>query len=199
MRRVVPIPPPVSEYLVILFSLIISKKLLLIAAVAVMLLGATNAYGYYEGWDGWFNSGTLVYDSKNYTIVESYNTVDDSTYTRFPLPDRDTFYLTVDVLTFVCAAGPDDSIFVGISTFTGGKEYGTSGTHEGSGFWSGSGYSDNSGETKLFDFGGTWASTGNDFNYNTRPPTYTASWLVNPLGVVTGSGTCSGERTYYED
>jgi len=179
-----------------------TKKLLLIAAIAVMLVGAASAYGddyTHETWDGWFNSGTLHYNSKNYTIVESYNTVDDSTYTLTP-PHRDTFYLTVDALTFVCAAGYNDSIFVCISAFTGGKEYGTSGTHEGSGFWSGSGYSDNSGETKLFDFGGTWASTGNHFNYDSEPdPTYTADWDVtgsNPPGI-TGDGTCSGYRTYY--
>jgi len=169
-----------------------------------MLVGAASAYGddyTHEEWDGWFNSGTLHYNSKNYTIVESYGMVDDSTYISLT---RDTFYLTIDVLTFVCAAGYNDSIFVCIPTFTGGKEYGTSGTHEGSGLWSGSGYSDNSAEpeTKLFDFWSTWASTGNDFNYNTSPPTYTADWDVtgsNPIGVVTGGGTCSGQRTYYED
>jgi len=181
-----------------------SKKLLLIAAIAVMLAGATSAYGddyTHERWDGWFNSGHLNYDSKTYTIVESYSTVDDSTY----IPEnRDTFYLTVDVLTFVCAAGYNDSIFVCISAFTGGKEYGTSGTHEGSGSWSGSGYSDRSAEpeTKLFDFGGTWdTDDANDyFNYNPRTPTYNADWDVtgsNPPGI-TGDGTSSGERTYYE-
>ncbi len=177
-----------------------SKKLLLIAAVAVMLVGATSAYGYYEGWNGWFKDGYLNYNSKRYTIVESYNTVDDSTYIPPSPPHRDTFYLTVDALTFVCAAGYNDSIFVGISAFTGGKDYGTSGTHEGSGLWSGSGYSDNSGESKLFDFWGTWDTddAGDYFDYNPRTPTYTADWDVNPLGAVTGDGTCSGERTYYE-
>ncbi len=133
--------------------------------------------------------------------MESYRTVDDSTYTLTP-PHRDTFYLTVDVLTFVCAAGYD-SIFVCIPTFTGGKEYGTSGTHEGSGSWSGSGYSDNSGETKLFDFWGTWdTDDANDyFNYNPRTPTYSADWDVtgsNPPNAVTGDGTSSGQRTYPE-
>ncbi len=183
------------------------KALLVIAAVAVMLMAATSAYGddyTHERWDGWFNSGHLNYNSKTYTIVESYRMVEDSTYTfpPPPRPGRDTFYLTVDVLTFVCAAGYNDSIFVCIPTFTGGKEYGTSGTHEGSGLWSGSGYSDNSAEpeTKLFDFWGTWASTGNDFNYDSEPdPTYTADWDVtgsNPPGI-TGDGTCSGHRTYY--
>ncbi len=179
------------------------KTLLIIAAVAVMLVAATNAYGYHEQWDGWFRSGTLTYNDTTYTVVESYGTVDDSTYIfpPPPRPGRDTFYLTVDVLTFMCAAGYNDSIFVGISAFTGGKEYGTSGTHEGSGSWSGSGYSDRSGGTKLFDFWGTWASTGNHFNYDSEPdPTYTADWDVtgsNPPGI-TGDGTCSGERTYYE-
>ena len=176
-----------------------SKKLLLIAAVAVMLVGATSAYGYYEGWNGWFKDGYLNYNSKRYTIVESYNTVDDSTYIPLTL---DTFYLTVDVLTFVCAAGYNDSIFVCIPTFTGGKPYGTTGEKDGWGFWSGAGYSDRSAEpeTKLFDFGGTWEV---EFDYTPLPhddPTCEGTWMVTWSGwpvPVGGIGSSSGERTYY--
>jgi len=185
-------------------------KALLIAAVAVMLVGATNAYAYHEVWDGWFNSGSLDYDRKTYEYVESYNIVDDSTYIA---GRRDTFYReSIPAIAFVCAAGYDDSIFVYIATFSGGKEYGTSGTHEGDGVWTGLGYSDRSKEPMyyLFDFGGTWdTDDGNDyFDYTDcpcppgGPPTYSADWDVtssNPPNVVTGGGTSSGERTYYED
>jgi len=31
------------------------KKILIVAAIAVMLVGATSAFGYYESWDGWVN------------------------------------------------------------------------------------------------------------------------------------------------
>jgi hypothetical protein len=54
------IPPPVSVRSVILFSLIMSKKLLIIAAIAVMLAGATSAYGYHEAWNGQESSPTVA-------------------------------------------------------------------------------------------------------------------------------------------
>ncbi|MEA3312299.1 MAG: hypothetical protein U9Q76_08810, partial [candidate division WOR-3 bacterium] len=72
---VVTIPPPVSGQSVILFSLIMSKKLLIITAIAVMLVGATSAYGYWEAWSGWFNSGylTLFGDARfEYTYGKVY-------------------------------------------------------------------------------------------------------------------------------
>jgi hypothetical protein len=174
------------------------KTLLLIAGVAIMLAGATSAHAYHEIWDGWFDSGSLHYNSKTYTVVENNLIVNDSTYS----PTRDTFYLTVDVIAFVCAAGYNDSIFVCIPTFTGGKETGTSGTHLGDGSWSGSGYSDRSATNKLFDIWGTWGTyiDPDCFNYGGLPPIYDADWRVigsNPEGFVTGSGTCSGQRTYY--
>jgi hypothetical protein len=174
------------------------KTLLLIAGVAIMLTGATSAYAYHEGWDGWFNSGTLYYNSKTYTISGSCFCADDSTFSV----TVDTFYVTaVPRIAFICAAGYGDSIFVYIDvTFTGWKYTGQSGTKAGAGSWSGSGYSNRLMTNKLFDFWGTWASTGNHFYYRPSPPTYTADWVVtgsNPLNAVTGGGTCSGSRTYY--
>ncbi|TKJ41353.1 hypothetical protein CEE36_08540 [candidate division TA06 bacterium B3_TA06] len=183
------------------------KTLLIIAAVAVMLVAATNAYGddySYESWDGWFNSGELDYNGKTYTIVWSVLEVDDSTYTISP-PHRDTFgiWVKIPAVAFVCVARPGDSIFVYIDTLTtGGKEYGTSGTKEGEGYWYGDGsqYNEHGQLVKIFDFGGTWEAT---FNYNTEPdPTYEGTWMVTWSGwpvLVTGDGTCSGKRTYYED
>lgn len=174
-----------------------TTKALLIAAVAVMLVGATNAYGYEEGWDGWFTDGYLDCNDKTYDYVEGDNVVDDSTNN---LGTVDLFYrLSIPAIAFVCAAGWNDSIFVYIATFTGEKEYGLSGTHDGSGFWTGSGYSDRAKTTNLFDFGGTWEAT---FDYTPLPendPIYEGTWLVTwswpvPVG---GIGSSSGERTYY--
>jgi len=172
-----------------------NKTLLIIAAVAVMLMGATSASAYYEGWDGWFNSGSLDYDSKTYEYVEGGIGVDDSTVTAVR---RDTFYRTaIPAIAFVCAAGPGDSIFVYIATFTGGKATGEIST-TGTGLWTGEGYSDRVKNNWLFDFGGTWETY---FNYRPDPPTCEGTWTVTgsfPPNVVTGSGGISGERTYCE-
>jgi len=177
------------------------KALIIIAAVAVMLVAATSAYGddyTHESWNGWFRSGTLTYNMTAYTVVENTcNEVEDSTYIFPPRPGRDMFgrWTAITYITFICA-DDGDSIFVYIATVTGGKEYGTSGTHEGSGSWSGEGYSDSSAkpETKLFDFGGTWEAT---FDYG--PKTYEGTWMKtwSDTPGVSGSGTCSGHRTYY--
>ena len=176
------------------------KTLLIIAAVAVMLMGATNAYGYHEIWNGWVNSGTLYYDSKTYRYVEGGMEVDDSTYIfpSPPSPGLDTFgiWTSIPRIAFVCAAGDYDSIFVYISRVWGGKPYGTSGQIDGSGFWSGEGYSnrDMKQEHQLFTFGGTWEAT---FDYG--PKTYEGTWMKtwSDTPGVSGSGTCSGKRTYY--
>jgi hypothetical protein len=180
--------------------LIISKKLLIIAAVAVMLVGATSAYGDYteEGWNGWWLSGTLTYNSHDYTAVDT-GYVSDSTFSD----TTDTFYLPQDVIVnFIYVVGEiEDTIEFEDTMFTGRKPTGESGTKEGSGVWSGLAIHRRSGfPPDTFTIWGTWESTGNHFNYNTRPPTYTASWLVTgsyPDGI-TGGGTCSGYRTYYE-
>jgi len=186
------IPPPVSEYLVILFSLIMSKKLLLIAA--------TSAYGYWEQWDGWWYSGTLTYNSHDYTAVDS-GYVSDSTFSD----TTDTFYLPQDVIVnFIYVVGEiEDTIEFEDTVFTGSKPTGDeSGTKEGSGVWLGTAILRRSGlPPVVFDsVWGTWWSTYPHFNYDSEPdPTYTADWDVtgsNPPGI-TGDGTCSGYRTYY--
>ncbi|MCK4334703.1 hypothetical protein KAX06_07995 [candidate division WOR-3 bacterium] len=177
-----------------------TKKLLIIAAVAVMLAGATSAYGYWEQWSGWWYSGTLTYNSHDYTAVD-FGYVSDSSFSR----ETDTFYLPQDVIVnFIYVVGEiEDTIEFENTVFTGSKPTGQSGTKEGSGVWLGMAILRRSGlPPVVFDtVEGTWRSTYPHFNYDTRPPTYTASWLVTrsvPDGI-TGGGTCSGHRTYYED
>lgn len=172
------------------------KTLLIIAAVAVMLAGATSAYGYDETWDGWFNSGYIIYGGHEFTSVGS-DCVSDSTIDFKP----DDFYLPNDaIVDFVYGS---DTITLGVSGFTGSKPRGQSGTKEGSGGWSGMAILTIPGlPPVVFDtVEGTWRSTYPHFNYDSEPdPTYTASWLVTrsvPDGI-TGGGTCSGQRTYPE-
>jgi len=169
-----------------------TKKLLLIAAIAVMLVGATSAYGYYESWNGWFNSGYLRYGGNDFTSVGGWDVVSDSTIDE----ELDDFYLKVNVCVhFVYGS---DTIMLGIDGFTGSKETDTTGTKEGSGDWLGSAILTIPGlPPVVFDtVEGTWRSTYPHFNYDTRPPTYTASWLVTrsvPAGI-TGAGGSAGER-----
>ena len=184
-----------------------SKKLLVIAAVAVMLVGATSAYGYYEDWDGWFNSGYITYGGNNYTSVGS-NVVSDSTLLLLP---QDNFYLKANAsVDFVYDGGwYEDTLTLGISRFFGSKPTGDeSGHKEGSGGWSGSARVHGPGHPDLyFTIWGTWDTDGANeyFDYRTcpcppgDPPTYTADWDVTgsyPDGI-TGGGTCSGTRSSY--
>jgi len=175
-----------------------TKKLLLIAAVAVMLMGATNAYGYWESWDGWFISGTLTYGGNDFTSVGGWDVVSDSTITDKP----DDFYLKVNVCVYFVYGS--DTIMLGIDGFTGSKETDTTGTKEGSGGWLGSAILRRSGlPPDTFTVEGTWNTrdAGDYFDYGGRPPIYSAEWVVTrsvPDGI-TGGGTCSGQRTYYED
>jgi len=174
-----------------------NKTLIVIAAVAVMLVAATSAYGYYEQWNGWWYSGTLTYNSHDYTAVDS-GYVSDS---KGVLTDE--FYLPQDVIVnFIYVIGEiEDTIEFEDTMFTGSKPTGDSGTKEGSGVWSGMAILRRSGlPPVVFDtVEGTWRSTYPHFNYDTRPPTYTASWLVThsvPDGL-TGGGTCTGTGTGY--
>ncbi|MCK4334044.1 hypothetical protein KAX06_04580 [candidate division WOR-3 bacterium] len=176
------------------------KALLVIAAVAVMLVAATSAYGYDEMWSGWWYSGTLTYNSHDYTAVDS-GYVSDSTFSD----TTDTFYLPQDVIVnFIYVVGEiEDTIEFEDTVFTGSKPTGQSGTKEGSGVWSGLAIHRRSGfPPDTFTIWGTWdTDDANDyFDYNPRTPTYSADWDVtgsNPPGVITGGGTCSGYRTYY--
>ena len=182
------------------------KTLLVIAAVAVMLVGATSAYGYDEMWSGWWYSGTLTYNSHDYTAVDS-GYVSDSTFSD----TTDTFYLPQDVIVnFIYVVGEiEDTIEFENTVFTGSKPTGQSGTKEGSGVWLGSAILRRSGlPPVVFDtVEGTWNTreAGDYFDYTMCPPcpprtpTYSAKWVVTrsvPDGI-TGGGTCSGTRSSY--
>ncbi len=181
------------------------KTLLIIAAVAVMLVGATSAYGYWEQWDGWWYSGTLTYNSHDYTAVD-FGYVSDSTFSD----TTDTFYLPQDVIVnFIYVVGEiEDTIEFEDTVFTGSKPTGQSGQKEGSGEWAGMAILRRSGlPPDTFTIWGTWDTDGANeyFDYRTcpcppgDPPTYTADWDVTgsyPDGI-TGGGTCSGTRSSY--
>lgn len=166
---------------------------LVIGAVVLMLAAVTDTNAYHETWDGWFNSATLYYDGKTYSYVEGEILIEDVSGLT-----RDTFYVNaVPRIAFICAAGYNDSIFVYIdTTITGGKETGQSGTKEGSGSWSGSGYSNRLTTDKLFDFGGTWEA---EFEYTDFYPlegtcegSWRATWSFTPE-VARSYGGISGE------
>jgi len=166
-----------------------------------MLMAATSAYGYDEDWDGWFISGTLTYGGNDFTSVGS-DIVSDSTILELR---TDNFYLKANAsVDFVYDGGwYEDTISLGISRFFGSKPTDQSGTKEGSGGWLGSAILRIPGlPPVVFDtVEGTWRSTYPHFNYDTRPPTYTASWLVTrsvPAGI-TGAGGSAGDRIDYEE
>jgi len=170
-----------------------TKKLILIAAVAVMLVGATNAYGYYEDWDGWFNSGTISinYGSRVFTSV-GMGIVSDSTIELKP----DDFYLKANAcVDFVYVDdGYEDTLTLGISRFFGSKPTDQSGQKEGSGGWSGSARVHGPGHEDVnFILGGTWEA---EFIYTGDPPdgTYEGTWRETSSSIpgVSGSGGSSG-------
>ena len=182
----------------VLFSLIISKKLLLIAAIAVMLVGATRAYGYYEVWNGWFNSGYLTLDSDTFDYVEGQSTVEDTT-----AGSVDSFTIhAIPYRSFYCAT-TGYTIRLWVTGASGWKYTDQEGQKQAyNGAWSGKAILRRSGlPPVVFDtVEGTWWSTYPHFNYDSEPdPTYTASWLVtgsDPDGI-TGGGICTGTRSSY--
>ncbi|MBA7692546.1 hypothetical protein ES703_101113 [subsurface metagenome] len=167
-------------------------KALLITAVAVMLMAATSAYGYYEDWDGWFNSGYLRYGGNDFTSVGS-GIVSDSTLT---LEEEDDFYLKANAsVDFVYDGGwYEDTITLGISNFFGSKPTDQSGQKEGSGGWSGSARVHGPGHEDVnFVLGGTWEA---EFTYTSDPlaGTYEGTWRETSSSIpgVSGSGGSSG-------
>jgi hypothetical protein len=177
-----------------------TKKLLVIAAVAVMLVGATRAYGYYEVWNGWFNSGYLTLDSDTFDYVEGQSTVEDTT-----AGSVDSFTIhAIPYRSFYCAT-TGYTIRLWVTGASGWKYTDQEGQKQAyNGAWSGLAILRRSGlPPVVFDtVEGTWNTTeeaGDCFNYGGRPPTYSASWVVTrsvPDGL-TGGGTCSGTRSSY--
>jgi hypothetical protein len=171
------------------------KKLLIIAAVAVMLAGATSASAYQETWNGWFNSGWLTFLSGD-TFYYSYgsSTLHDTT-----AGSVDQFYnYTVNPSTFTCATS-GYYIMLWPHTPSGYKYTGQSGQKSShNGVWEGTAKLYNNSHQLLqeFDVSGTWASTGNGFNYDTDPDSYTAEWRLitsNPEDLE-GRGGSAGTR-----
>lgn len=88
-------------------------------------------------------------------------------------------------------------IYLSVTSFTGGKPTGQSGTKEGSGTWSGTAICTVDDPDKEYDVYGTWdTGTPNDdyyFNYNNN--TYSALWEITggDMGHPTGGGTSYGD------
>jgi len=174
------------------------KTLLVIAAVAVMLVGATRAYGYYEVWNGWFNSGQLTYDGYTYNYVEGQSTVEDTT-----AGSVDSFTIhAIPYRSFYCAT-TGYTIRLWVTTATGWKDTGQSGQKEVNrgATWSGMAILTRPPlDPDTFDVVGTWDTTtepGDCFNYPDPPdtPTYSAHWYVDgssPFGL-DGEGGSSGK------
>jgi len=187
------------------------KALIVIAAVAVMLVGATSAYGYEEAWEGWFNSGHLTFlQGPYFDYVEGEGVLRD--YTAGSV---DSFLVPiVTPSTFTCAAsGPYEGWTIKLwPDARGCKDTGQRGQKEVNpgATWLGKAiliipheYPDPP-DTVEFDVVGTWNTTveeGDCFNYGGLPPIYSAHWDVDhsyPAGI-DGDGGSAGERVYFEE
>jgi hypothetical protein len=186
------------------------KALLLIAGVAIMLAAATSASAYLEYWEGWFNSGYLVYDDYTFNYTEGESTLEDHT-----VGDVDEFSVSsITSSTFTCSTGGgyyNYSIKVW-SDPSGWKDTGRSGQKEAEGdptpTWTGTAklYNDEHVLQDTYTIGGTW-NTGNEyddmyFDYDPETPTYSAHWILSgssPPDITEGEGDSEGEQTYYED
>jgi len=175
-----------------------SKKIILVIAVAMMLVAASSVYAYGETWGGWFNSGVLIYGGNNYTYSGSGGWASDTTNDA---NTHDLFYVTLfpGPKAFVYSV-TNDTIWLTVSAFSGSKVTGQSGTKEGSGTWSGSARRTLPDPDQIFtSVVGTWDTNGATeyFDYRPATPTYSVGWDVTysyPLGI-TGSGVSSGSRT----
>lgn len=153
-----------------------------------MLTAATSAYGYHETWNGWYTTGTLYYNNNAYSWSNPGLSASDST-----IGSRDTFYQsgTWGTMPFVCDA-IDDTIYLVVNSFTGGKPTGESGTKDGAGTWAG-GYLIASTRSSG-SISGTWSAT---FDYTQVTPSYSGTWTrtASSPDNITGGGTSSGTRT----
>jgi hypothetical protein len=176
------------------------KALLLIAGVAIMLAAATSASAYLEYWEGWFNSGYLVYDDYTFNYTEGESTLEDHT-----VGDVDEFSVSsITSSTFTCSTGGgyyNYSIKVW-SNPSGWKDTGRSGQKEVNrgATWTGTAKLYQPGkDPEDFNVSGTW-DTGTSiddmyFDYDPETPTYSAHWVMNysnPDGL-TGEGGSAGE------
>jgi|GEM_PF-988941 len=191
------------------------KALIVIAAIAVMLVGATSVYGYYEVWDGWFNSGSLrLDDTYTFNYVSGQGLLEDTT-----AGSVDSFFVsTVTPSTFTCESGEYEGYTIKLWPGASGYKYtGQSGQKEAEGdptpTWTGFARRyipdpPNPPKIEEFDVWGTWntRADGDYFDYTMCPcppatPTYSAHWIANlsdPLGI-TGEGGSAGDRIDYED
>jgi len=180
-----------------------TKKLILIAAIAVMLAGATSAYGYFEVWNGWFNSGelTLTLD-RDYTFdyVSGEGTLEDTTN-----GDVDEFAIyAIPALTFTCTS-TGWTIRLWAAPASGWKYTGQSGQKEAyDGAWSGYAILTRPPlDPMVFDtVEGTWDTDdlSDYFNYGGRPPIYSAEWDIirSVPDSLDGVGGSEGYRVYPE-
>jgi len=174
-----------------------TKKLLIIAAVAVMLAVATSAYSYYEAWDGWFNSGYLECLDDTFYYTSGSGTLWDRTYGSV-----DSFFIyAVTPSTFTCESGEYAGYYIKLwPGATGWKDTGQSGHKEAyNGAWTGKArlYIPDPPQTFDFTVWGTWNTSTDDdyFNYGGIPYTYSAHWRAlrsSPFGI-TGEGGSAGE------
>ncbi|TKJ38487.1 hypothetical protein CEE36_10615 [candidate division TA06 bacterium B3_TA06] len=183
------------------------KTLLIIAAVAVMLVGATSAYGYYEHWNGWFNSGYLKYLGATFDYTTGSGVLEDRTF-----GDVDSFFVNaVDVSTFTCESGEFAGYYIMLYPDASGWKYtGQRGHKEAhNGGWTAQAFlhiPSTPPQTVEFTAEGTWdTGTSHDgyyFNYYPATPTYSAKWYFvgsTLPGLQEGKGGCEGDRVLYED
>jgi len=179
-----------------------TKKLLIITAVAVMLVGATNAYAYHEWWDGWFNSGDLEYLGATFEYTEGSVVLEDLKYGSV-----DSFFVSAisAVITFTCESGIYKDYYIKLwPGASGSKNTGQSGQKEVNPGATWTGFAKfYYGSEILVEFDvvrGTW-DTGDEedgyyFNYPypIGTPTYSAHWVLSystPPGL-TGDGGSAG-------
>jgi hypothetical protein len=166
------------------------KTLLIIAAVAVMLAGATSAYGYQEYWEGWFNSGYLILSTSSPPRVDTFHyTTGESILEDHTVGDVDEFHVpSVTPSTFTCYTEPYMGCYIKVwSNPSGSKDTGQEDQKEVNrgATWTGTAILYQPGkDPEEFDVEGTWNTedAGDCFDYTDYPEedaTYSAHWVMN--------------------
>lgn len=180
-----------------------NKTLFAIAAIAVMLLSATNAYAYEEWWGIGTGTGTIYYNMYPYYYhhgdysgtVHCETSGDDDIFDENTVSWRAVFYRYLNDIPDI--AYILDSLVLEEGTgdyFDGYKDTGTSGIHYGSGTFDAVITNKNN-----YSVDGTWeASTPSQyyFTYNTTPPSMNGEWAISSI-LFNGGGTFNMERTSY--